>query len=244
VSDFRRADCAAGGQGAPLVPFADYVLFRDAKKNRVLLNLGGIANLTWLPAGARPEQVIAFDTGPSNCISDWICRTRRPFGLSYDADGAGAARGRVIHPAVDQFMTDAYFAQAPPKSTDGPAMIAIFERATKGAHRELSDLLATAVHITAVSVAQAIRNLPTRPDEVLASGGGTLNQAMISGLRALLDPIPFRLVDEVGVSGASKEALAFALLAAATLEGEPSNVPSVTGAKRRVVLGSITPKPF
>jgi anhydro-N-acetylmuramic acid kinase len=243
VSDFRRADCAAGGQGAPLVPFADYVLFCDAKKNRVLLNLGGIANLTWLPAGATAEQVIAFDTGPSNCISDWICRTRRPFGLSYDAEGAGAMRGRVIDSAVQQFVQDAYFQQTGPRSTDGPAKIAAFDRATKGANRELSDLLATAAHITAITIVNAIKKLPARPDEVLASGGGTHNQAIIGGLRALLDPIPLRLLDEIGYSGAAKEALAFALLGAATLDGEPSNVPSVTGAKRRVVLGSITPRP-
>lgn len=244
VSDFRRADCAAGGQGAPLVPFADYVLFRDPKKNRVLLNLGGIANLTWLPASAKPEQVLAFDTGPSNCISDWICRTRRPFGLPYDEHGAGAARGRVIHPIAQQFVTDPYFEHIAPKSTDGPGMIAIFERLTRGlVNTELSDLLATAAHITALTVAKAIRHLPGKPDEVLASGGGTHNQAMIAGLRALLDPIPLRMLDDVGVSGAAKEALAFALLGAATLDHEPSNIPSVTGAKRRVVLGSITPQP-
>jgi anhydro-N-acetylmuramic acid kinase len=244
ISDFRRADCAAGGQGAPLVPFADYILFRDPNKNRVLLNLGGIANLTWLPANAKPEQLLAFDTGPSNCISDWICRTRRPFGLPYDEEGAGAARGRVIDAVAGQFIADPYFSQRAPKSTDGPTMIAIFERTRRDqVNREVSDLLATAAHITALTVANAIRSLPAKPDEVLASGGGTHNQAMIAGLRALLDPIPLRLLDDIGVSGASKEALAFALLGAATLDNEPSNVPSVTGAKRRVVLGSITPKP-
>ncbi len=100
VSDFRRADCAAGGQGAPLVPFADYILFRDATKNRVLLNIGGIANITYIPAGASIDKIVAFDTGPGNCISDWICRMKGPFGLSWDVDGAGASRGRVLQNTV------------------------------------------------------------------------------------------------------------------------------------------------
>src|SRR5947207_7282842 len=109
VSDFRRADLAAGGQGAPLVPFADYILFRDPTKNRVLLNIGGIANITWLPAGGSIDDVIAFDTGPGNCISDWICRTYGPFGLAWDVDGAGASRGRVMSRVVDAFVSFEYF---------------------------------------------------------------------------------------------------------------------------------------
>ncbi len=244
VSDFRRADCAAGGQGAPLVPFADYVLFRDAKKNRVLLNLGGIANLTWLPANATPEQVLAFDTGPSNCISDWICRTRGPFGLSWDVDGAGASRGRVIHYVADAFIAETYFQQTGPRSTDGPTMIALFERALEGqVDREMTDLLATAAFVTALTVANAIKALPATPHEVLVSGGGTQNKTMVGWLHSLLEPIPLRMLDDVGVSGAAKEGLAFALLGAATLDNEPSNIPSVTGARRRVILGSITPRP-
>ncbi|HEX5243927.1 MAG TPA: anhydro-N-acetylmuramic acid kinase, partial [Tepidisphaeraceae bacterium] len=127
ISDFRRADCAAGGQGAPLVPFADYILFRDQKIDRILLNIGGIANLSWLPAGAEPDHVIAYDCGPGNCLSDWICRTFRPDGPGYDEGGNKALNGKVRDDLAQQFLNEDYFKLPPPKSTDGPAMIGAFE---------------------------------------------------------------------------------------------------------------------
>jgi anhydro-N-acetylmuramic acid kinase len=246
VSDFRRADLAAGGQGAPLVPFADFLLFRHSTKNRVLLNLGGIANITWLPADCTQEQVLAFDTGPGNCISDWVCRTYGPVDMIWDVDGAGAGRGTVSHEAVDHFLEDGYVAIIGPKSTDGPAMIAAFERAiAKSKHKpvELNDLLATAAYLTARTILESIKAVAQRVDEVIASGGGTQNKSIMNWLASKMKPTPIRLTDDAGVSGAAKEALAFALLAAATLDGIPSNIPSVTGASRAVVLGSITSKP-
>ncbi|HEX8524287.1 MAG TPA: anhydro-N-acetylmuramic acid kinase [Tepidisphaeraceae bacterium] len=245
VSDFRRADLAAGGQGAPLVPFADYILFRHPTKNRVLLNLGGIANITWLPAGCTTEQVLAFDTGPANCISDWICRTRGPLDMSWDVDGQGASRGRVVHEVVDHFLQDGYVAIIGPKSTDGPAMIAAFERAlasSKHAPTELNDLLATAAYLTARTIVDSIHAVTKRVDEVIASGGGTHNKAIMNWLASKLTPTPVKLTEDAGVSGPAKEALAFALLAAATLDNLPSNIPSVTGAARSLILGSITPQ--
>src|SRR5687767_10842662 len=129
VSDFRRADCAAGGQGAPLVPFADYILFRHPTKNRVLLNIGGIANRTWLKAGGSLDDVIAFDTGPGNCISDYLCRTFDPTGPGYDEDGRIAQVGMVATELLDHLKRHPYFKQSPPKSTDVPAMIKLFESA-------------------------------------------------------------------------------------------------------------------
>src|SRR5688572_21276745 len=129
VSDFRRADLAAGGQGAPLVPFADYVLFRFKPQNRVLLNIGGIANLTWLPAGGELKDVIAFDTGPGNCISDHLCRKHFPDGPGYDVGGQAAVRGKVHAQMATHVMRQPYFRAPPPKSTDGPQMIALFEAA-------------------------------------------------------------------------------------------------------------------
>src|SRR3954468_315772 len=123
VSDFRRADCAAGGEGAPLVPFADFVLFRHEQKNRVLLNIGGIANLTYLPAAAKMEDVIALDTGPGNCISDWLCRRFRPNGPAYDEGGALALKGKMIEPVVKRVLGSTFFMKPAPRSTDGPAMI-------------------------------------------------------------------------------------------------------------------------
>jgi anhydro-N-acetylmuramic acid kinase len=240
VSDFRRADLAAGGQGAPLVPFADYILFRHPTKNRVLLNLGGIANITWLPAGGTPDQVIAFDTGPANCIVDDLMKP------GIDVDGKLSARGAIHKPLVRDVLKSPYFDRHPPKSADGPEMIGLF-RGAWSRHPDLTlltDELATACAITAESVAQAIvRWCPLPVDEVIASGGGTKNAAIMKLLGEQLGEVPIRTTADLGVPADAKEAIAFALLAAATLDGVPSNVPTATGAKRAIVLGSITPKP-
>ena len=245
VSDFRRADCAAGGQGAPLVPFADFILFGNPKLNRILLNLGGIANLTFLRAGGGLEQIIAFDTGPANCISDALCRRARPDGPGYDESGKLSRAGRVNKNLVDAFVDADYFHQPPPKSTDTPATLAIWDK-----HRPrwdkmtLEDELATACCITASSIGQAVRDfLPHAPAELLVSGGGSQNSTMLAMIQEQLHPMPIRQLDELGVNSQSKEAVAFALLGAATLDNTPANVPSATGAARPVVLGSITPRP-
>lgn len=243
VSDFRRADCAAGGQGAPLVPFADYILFRDPTKDRVLLNIGGIANLTYLPAGGSIDQLLAFDTGPGNCISDWLCREFDPQGPAFDADGARAQRGRVVAEVADRFLGNPYFDAAPPKSTDGPAMIAAFRSAIVGREYPLSDLLATAAWLTGMTISAAIGNhVRGNSVDLIVSGGGTRNEAIMSRLASFLPPsVTLRTTSDFGVPADAKEAIAFALLGAATLDGVPANVPSCTGARRAVVLGSITP---
>jgi anhydro-N-acetylmuramic acid kinase len=248
VSDFRRADLAAGGQGAPLVPFADYILFRHPTKNRVLLNIGGIANLTWLPGGASLDQLVAFDTGPGNCVSDYLIRTRLSDGSTYDVGGALAMQGKVIGSLYYHFEDADYFAQRPPKSTDTPTMIALYEaarsRAVETNHFTLHDELRTACCVTVDTIYKGWRDkVPVQPHEVIVSGGGTENAVIMELLRDRCKGIPLLRTDDLGVPSQSKEALAFALLAAATLDGEPSNVPSVTGAKRPVVLGSITPRP-
>jgi anhydro-N-acetylmuramic acid kinase len=244
VSDFRRADLAAGGQGAPLVPFADYILFRHPTKTRVLLNLGGIANITYLKAGGTPEDVIAFDTGPANCISDHICRTRGEFDQSCDIDGAGARKGQPISGMIRELLDAAYFTRKPPKSTDGPEMIALFEKAIPPGAHDINDLLATACLLTATTIHRAIVSLDGPPvDELIVSGGGIYNKAIMGWLAFSFPPSQIIPTKEFGVPPDAKEALAFALLGAATLDGVPSNVPSVTGARRGVVLGSITPKP-
>jgi anhydro-N-acetylmuramic acid kinase len=241
VSDFRRADCAAGGQGAPLVPLADFLLFRGSDKHRVLLNLGGIANLTFLRAGGRIDQLIAFDTGPGNCISDHLMRNRAE---ACDQGGGTAARGKTIGPVVQRMLRHPYFAKAPPKSTDGPAMVKIFNDAVGGHEYPLQDLACTACAITAESIASAIREFLTpAPDEIIVSGGGVKNRTIMRMLAQSLGNAPLRTTDELGVPSSAKEAIAFALLAAATLDGVAGNVPSATGARRAVVLGAITPKP-
>ena len=244
VSDFRRADCAAGGQGAPLVPYADYVLFRDEKLSRVLLNIGGIANITWLKAGGRPEEVIAFDTGPGNCLSDWLMRQHDPSGPGYDAGGTLALAGTPHQSLVESTLAHAYFQRTPPKSTDGAEMIEAFRSAQLATDNwqlaTLPDLLATAALITARSIADAVAVY--HPDQLIASGGGVENAAIMQNLRRFLPHVDIRLADDFGIPGQAKEAIAFALLGAATLDGVPANIPSATGASRPVVLGSITPR--
>ncbi|HEX8912845.1 MAG TPA: anhydro-N-acetylmuramic acid kinase [Humisphaera sp.] len=247
VSDFRRADCAAGGQGAPLVPFADHVLFRHPTRTRVLLNIGGIANVTYLPAGADGLRgVVAFDTGPGNCVSDHLVRLYDPDGPGHDVGGAIAARGQPVCPLIQLMLADPYFAATWPKSTDGPAMIDVFARAYAevGQRYAIENLLKTACLLTATTIADAIRKFDPFPDELIVSGGGVWNETIMALLRQPLGDLPVLRTDDLGVPAEAKEAVAFALLGAATLDGEPSNVPGATGAKRAVVLGSVTPRPW
>jgi anhydro-N-acetylmuramic acid kinase len=246
VSDFRRADCAAGGQGAPLVPMADYLLFRDAKKNRVLLNIGGIANLTFLPAGGGIDSLIAFDTGPGNCLSDHLMRQADSHGAGWDEGGRLAASGSPVHPIVTLVLSSPYFSQPPPKSTDGPAMIKLFAdaQAAMGRRYPLEYLLRSACLISAEAILESMRKfLRPFPDEIIVSGGGTKNKVLMDMLREPLGDCVVKTIDELGIPSEAKEAMAFALLGAATLDGLPGNVPGATGASRGVVLGAVTPRP-
>lgn len=247
VSDFRRADLALGGQGAPLVPYADALLFADDTRTRAIVNIGGIANVTILTpslgtpgeGGVRALEVTAFDTGPGNCVSDHLARTLDPAGPGYDANGERAARGQVDESMLQLLLADPYFARRGPKSTDGPAMLAIWQKAPSQVRDDAADandnaLFATAAAWCADSLAAAIP-----PDaDVFVAGGGTKNRAIMDRLRSRFPSL--KLTDDLGIPSAAREAIAFALLAAATLDGVPANVPSVTGASRAVVLGSIT----
>jgi anhydro-N-acetylmuramic acid kinase len=242
VSDFRRADCAVGGQGAPLVPFADYALFRNPLSLRALLNVGGIANVTVLPPGCALSEVIAFDTGPGNCVSDYLCRRQDPNGAGFDRGGQMACVGLPDQTTAERMLREPFFAQPPPKSTDVPQMIAAWDRAYLLTDpRPLPDLLATACYVTASAVLDALHRLLGRlPDELIVSGGGSRNASILGFLKATPGMV-VRVSDEYGLPAEAKEAVAFALLAAATVDGVPANVPSVTGARRGVVLGSFTP---
>lgn len=252
VSDFRRADLAAGGQGAPLVPFADWILFRHPTKSRVLLNIGGIANITYLKAGGSIEEVIAFDCGPGNCISDWLMRDSG----GVDSNGTRALNGRAHAPSAFSFARSKYSFRKPPKSTDGPEMVQLFDAITRQLCPDagLNDRLATAAlcvaQATVMSLDLWIKPWREELDEVYVAGGGVHNGAIMKELAAAFGGTRVTVsTDLSGLQtsgpelGAAREALAFALLGAATLDGEPSNVPSATGASRRVVLGSITPNP-
>jgi len=244
VSDFRRADCAAGGQGAPLVPFADYVLFRDRQIDRAIVNIGGIANITCLPAGAGLDRVRAFDTGPGNCISDYLMREHDPHGPGMDLDGRLASRGSPARELADEFHRNPFFSVRGPKSTDGPEMVRLFLEARDriGSRLNLEDQLATACAITASEIRGGLWPFGMSfSGEVVVAGGGTRNRKVMEMLELCLGRV--RTTDEFGMPAEAREAVAFALLAAATLDGIPSNVPSCTGARRAVVLGSITPPP-
>ena len=246
VSDFRPADVAAGGHGAPLVPFADYLLFRDPAANRVALNIGGIANLTAIPAGASPESVAAFDTGPGNMVIDSLVASITDGAERFDRNGRIAARSRVDEALLAELLADPYFALPAPKSTGreryGSAYAArLLERAPDG-----GSAVATATELTARTVVEAIDRLvrPSMPvDELVVSGGGWQNPAIVGSIRAGLPGTAVRPSDDLGVPHDAKEAVAFALLAHETFHGRPSNLPSATGASGPVVLGKITPAP-
>ena len=242
VGDFRTADTALGGEGAPLVPIFDYLVFRDEKKSRLLVNIGGIANLTFLPAGAEPGDVIAFDTGPGNVLLDYLAR--RDFHLPFDRDGQIASRGKIDPGLVEELLQDEYFRRPPPKSTGPEYFLGPFLRRFQDAcaARRLSaeDCLASAAELTALSLVRAVHQfLPEQPGEVFLSGGGAENPFLVERIRFHLGVKEMKRSDDLGVPGEAKEAICFALLAYRTLKGEPSNLPRVTGARKAAVLGKI-----
>ena len=253
VSDFRPADLAAGGEAAPLVPMLDYTLFRNTKKSRVLLNLGGIANVTAIPTGASIDHVIAFDTGPANMVIDRAMELL--FKKSFDRNGATGNRGNVLQPVINETLEDKFFSASPPKSCGreqfGEAFTARFidQCRTQGAAD--ADIIATASALSAQSILDAYRRFvwphlgqtaPLAKTELIAAGGGVKNATLMGMLRSGLEPLGVKLrpIDEFGIPSQSKEAVAFALLGWLTWHRLPGNLTSATGASRPVVLGKLT----
>jgi anhydro-N-acetylmuramic acid kinase len=245
VSDFRARDLAAGGQGAPLVPLVDWLLYRRSGVNRALLNIGGIANVTWLPRDENLDHVLAFDTGPGNMIIDAAVSILSNGREGFDRDGAMATRGTVDRASLDELMHHPFLAQAPPKST-GRELFGIQYTGDLVARMQqcgmrAEDIVATMTASTAETIARAFRDfLPEAPDEVIVGGGGARNPALMRMLRERI-PAPVLTNEDLGWNGDAKEAVAFAVLADRTMQGLPGNVPSATGASRPVVLGSVTP---
>jgi anhydro-N-acetylmuramic acid kinase len=235
VSNFRARDIAAGGQGAPLVPFVDYLLFRHPKRTRIALNIGGIANVTVIPAGAAPAQVTAFDTGPGNMAIDALARE---MGLPYDRGGKIARSGRVDRALLEDLLSDPYYRKHGPKSAGREQYGAEFVARLKKSGLPLRDLIATATVLTASAIAIGIRR--AGPAELIVSGGGAHNRQIMAHLSALLPEMAIATSADYGVDVDGKEAVAFAVLAYETWRRRPSNLPSATGARRAVVLGSIT----
>jgi anhydro-N-acetylmuramic acid kinase len=247
VSDFRPADMAAGGRGAPLVPYLDYLWFRDERVGRIAQNIGGIANLTAIAAGAGPDRVLAFDTGPGNMVIDAV--TQRLFKRAFDDGGRIAATGAVIEPVSKRLLANPFFRAKPPKTAGREEFGRDFVRefiALCGRARK-QDVVATATALTARSIADAVDRFVLRKtkdsfQELILSGGGAKNATLVAMLRENLAPrgIAVRFSDEFGLPSEAKEAIAFAVLAHETWHRRPSNIPSATGAKRPAILGKIS----
>jgi anhydro-N-acetylmuramic acid kinase len=242
ISDFRVADIEAGGQGAPLVPMIDTLLLSDPTKYRVCQNIGGISNLTYLPPNAidNQDQVFGFDNGTGNVLMDMA--TQKLFGESFDRDGAIARQGKPDLNLVNQWLTQEFFVTAPPKSTGRELFSPDYLEARLAECEDLSnyDILATLTEFTARAIAKSYQDfLPIFPEEVLVSGGGSRNRYLMERLQDLLAPAIVQRTDAFGLSADSKEAIAFALLGYLRLKERAGNLPSVTGAKRSVLLGKI-----
>jgi anhydro-N-acetylmuramic acid kinase len=244
VSDFRVRDVAAGGQGAPLVPFVDFLLFRHKKKGRIALNLGGIANFTLIPANAKPDEVIAFDTGPGNMVIDALTTELTGGKQLFDRGGAIAAAAHVDRKLLDRLLRDSYYKRKPPKSAGREQYGDEFVAKLRATGLLLPDLIATATALTAATVALGIRQVvkpEMRVSELIVSGGGMHNRQLMGNLAALLPELRIATTNEFGIDGDAKEAIAFAVLAYRTHQGRPGNLPGATGAKHPVVLGKLTP---
>jgi anhydro-N-acetylmuramic acid kinase len=247
VSDFRVRDVAAGGQGAPLVPIADALLFHDVQRWRALQNIGGIGNVTIVPPGGAFEAVRAFDTGPGVGVIDGVTRALFPE-LPYDVDGALARRGSACDGVVRELLDEPYFAAPPPKSTGRELFTrAYMERLIAMCRTERSaaapeDIVATAVALTAQSIADAYRRFVPEPvAEVVVSGGGARNPALVDAISKQVAPMRVTRFDDLFFDGDAKEAVAFALLAYLFVEGRSGNIPGATGARGRRMLGKWSP---
>jgi anhydro-N-acetylmuramic acid kinase len=246
VADFRPRDMATGGQGAPLVPYADYVLFKHKKLTRAIQNIGGIANVTFLPGGCTKDDIIAFDTGPGNMVIDSIVRLVSGGRKHCDVGGRTATRGKVDKRLLDKLLRLPFFRRRPPKSTGREEFGAdfaeqIYRRAEKKGLTD-ADIVATVTALTAKSIARAYRRfLKAMPDELILCGGGSHNHTLVEMLHAELPDVKMLSTDDFGISVDAKEAVSFAILAWATIEGMTNNVPASTGAERPVILGKIVP---
>lgn len=246
VADFRPRDMAAGGEGAPLVPYADYILFGRNSVSRAVQNIGGIANVTFLPIRCKQNDIVAFDTGPGNMVIDSIVRLISGGRRCFDSSGKIAARGKVNTRLLNEMLRHPFLKRHPPKSTGREEFgkcfsKSIYKRATEEGLAN-NDIVATVTAFTAKSIARAYNQfLPVLPDEVILCGGGSRNNTLVDMLQGKLPNAKMRTTDDFGISVDAKEAVSFAILAWATIKGLTNNVPGVTGAERPVIMGKITP---
>ena len=241
VSDFRPRDMAAGGNGAPLVPYVDYLLFRDETLGRVALNIGGIANLTSIPAGASADQVLAFDTGPGNMVVDALMKIRSRGAEAFDRNGQVASTGHVNRSLLTNLLRRPYYREKPPKTAGREQYGREFVSDLMKTGLPIEDLIATATALTPATVAYGLHRFVRHAvDEIVVSGGGVHNRQLMAYLQAFIPHARIRRTDEFGINSDAKEAIAFAILAHETWHRRPSNLPSATGAKRAVVLGKVS----
>ncbi len=245
VGDFRVRDVAAGGLGAPLVPYTEYLLFRSDRECVALQNIGGIGNVTVMPAGCALDGVLAFDTGPGNMVMDQLVARLTDGRASYDAGGALAARGRVDGALLAWLLADDYLRLPPPKTTGrekyGPAYVDALVRRADALGVSLTDALATATRFTAETIALGLRQFaPAPPARLVVGGGGSMNTTLMAHLMDLLPGCRVMTGEEMGIDSNAKEAVAFALLANEALFASANNAPSATGARHPVVMGKIS----
>lgn len=241
VSDFRTADIAAGGAGAPLVPFLDCRAFRHPRRARIALNLGGIANMTIIPPAAKPDQVLAFDTGPANMVIDALVQRLTNGRQLYDRSGAIAATGSIDRALLSDLLRDPYIRKRPPKSAGREQYGVAFVENLIATNLPLIDLIATATAFTASTVALAVRRYATTGTwDLIASGGGVHNDTLMAQITSLLPDVTIATSSEYGIDVDAKEAIAFALMAYETWHRRPANLPSATGARHSAILGKIS----
>ena len=253
IGDFRVRDMAAGGQGAPLVPFADWALFSDNSRARIVQNIGGIGNLTFLPRGAKLEDVFAFDTGPGNMVVDAVVFALSRGRDTYDRNGKWAARGNVSEKLLGEMMSHPFLKKRPPKTTGREEFGEPFVQKILGSARRMrlgrEDVVATTTAFTAASITEAyerfvfpkLNQVERNKLQIILGGGGAKNSTLRRMLRAKLRAAEFLTHEDFGIANSAKEALAFAVLAHETLAGRPGNVPGATGARKSVVLGKMVP---
>lgn len=246
ISNFRTMDLAAGGAGAPLVPYSEYILYGGRGENIALQNIGGIGNVTLIPAEKDIRKIFAFDTGPGNMMIDEACQ--QLFGLAYDANGDIAKKGKVIESLLEALKNHPYLALKPPKTTGREVFGQQFvdRLLAQYSSEKPEDVVCTLTYYTAFSIAQSYKDFVFNQmpiHKVIVGGGGAHNQFLMETLQGLIGDIPVYSQDDLGYSADAKEAIAFVILGNETLHGNPSNVMTATGAKASVVLGNITPAP-
>ncbi len=246
ISNFRVMDMASGGEGAPLVPYSEYVIYGNDDENVALQNIGGIGNVTVIPKGGNIDRVFAFDTGPGNMIIDEVCL--RLFNLAYDADGKIAATGKIQEDMIEDLMSHPYIYSIPPKTTGREDFGQQFvdKVLKKYSKRNSEDILSTVTMFTAKSIAENYKKFildKIKLNKVVIGGGGAHNKTLLAYLREELPNITIVTQDDIGLSSDAKEAVAFVILGNETLHSSFSNVPSATGAREKVILGNITPSP-